>query len=196
VRAQASHERRRADIDIARLTREQARRELARLAAEIGAHDRRYYQEDKPTISDAEYDALRSRNAVIEARFPDLVRPDSPSRRIGAAPAGPFAKVRHRVPVLSLDNAFAEEAVTQFVARIRRLLKLTKEPIVFLAEPKMMVSPSVFATSGADSRGARPAATEAKVKMSLRTSRRSPTSLSASREMMCPRSARCAVRST
>lgn len=115
----------------------QARRELARLAAEIAAHDQRYYQEDKPSISDAEYDAPRSRNAAIEGRFPDLVRPDSPSRRVGASPAGPFAKVRHSVPVLSLDNIFAEEAVTQFVARIRRVLKLTKGRFTFVAEPKI-----------------------------------------------------------
>ncbi len=119
------------------LSRVQARRELARHAAEIVEHDRRYYQEDEPSISDAEYDALRCRNAAIEARFPDLVRPDSPSRRVGAALAGPFAKVQHRVPVLSLDNAFAEEPVTQFVERIRRLLKLTRELIVFVAEPKI-----------------------------------------------------------
>jgi len=127
----------RGGIGVERLTREQARRELAQLAGEIAEHDRRYYQEDEPTISDAKYDALRSRNAAIEARFPDLVRPDSPSRRVGAAPAGSFAKVRHRVPVLSLDNAFAEGAVTQFVARVRRLLKQTKQPIVFIAEPKI-----------------------------------------------------------
>ena len=123
--------------DIESLTPAQARHELARLAAKIAEHDRRYYQEDKPSISDAQYDALRSRNAAIEARFPDLVRPDSPSSRVGAAPAGPFAKVRHRVPVLSLDNAFAEEPVTQFVERVRRLLKLTREPVVFVAEPKI-----------------------------------------------------------
>ena len=119
------------------LTRAQARAELARLASEIAAHDRRYYQQDAPTISDAEYDALRASNAEIEARFPDLVRPDTPSRRVGAAPAGGFAKVRHRVPVLSLDNAFADEDVRQFAERIRRLLRLANEPIVFVAEPKI-----------------------------------------------------------
>lgn len=122
---------------IARLTRAEARRELARLAAEIAAHDRRYYQQDAPVISDAQYDALRARNAAIEARFPDLVRPDSPSRRVGAAPAGPFAKIRHRVPVLSLDNAFDEASVARFIERIERLLKLKSEPLVFLAEPKI-----------------------------------------------------------
>ena len=129
--------RRRPTSDVANLTRERARRELARLAVEIAEHDRRYYQEDSPSISDAEYDALRERNAAIEARFPDLVRPDSPSRRVGPAPAGPFAKVRHRVPVLSLDNAFAAETVTQFVDRLRRLLRLKSEPVALVAEPKI-----------------------------------------------------------
>ena len=110
---------------------------MRRLAAEIAEHDRRYYQEDAPTISDAEYDALRARNAAIERRFPDLARPDSPSRRVGAAPAGAFAKVRHRVPVLSLDNAFAAEDVVKFVERIRRILGLGDEPVAFTAEPKI-----------------------------------------------------------
>src|SRR5215469_17537935 len=93
------------------LSETQAKAELKRLAAEIAAHDKRYYQEDAPVVSDAEYDSLRQRNAAIEARFPDLVRSDSPSRRVGAAPAAKFAKVRHAVPMLSLDNAFAEEDV-------------------------------------------------------------------------------------
>src|SRR5712691_9078089 len=91
------------------LSEAQAKAELKRLAAEIAAHDKRYYQDDAPTVSDAAYDALRRRNEEIEARFPDLVRADSPSRRVGAAPTAKFAKVRHAVPMLSLDNAFAEE---------------------------------------------------------------------------------------
>ena len=116
----------------------QAKVELKRLAAEIAAHDKRYYQEDAPTVSDAEYDALRQRNAAIEARFPDLVRADSPSRRVGAAPAVKFAKVRHAVPMLSLDNAFAEQDVVDFVGRIRRFLRLgDDEEIAFNAEPKI-----------------------------------------------------------
>src|SRR5215467_7132086 len=77
------------------LAEAQAKAELKRLATEIAAHDKRYYQDDAPTVSDAEYDALRQRNAAIEARYPDLVRADSPSRRVGAAPAAKFAKVRH-----------------------------------------------------------------------------------------------------
>src|SRR5712691_3668731 len=120
------------------LSEMQAKAELKRLAAEIAAHDKRYYQDDAPTVSDAEYDALQQRNAGIEARFPDLVRADSPSRRVGAAPAGKFAKVRHAVPMLSLGNAFADEDVVDFVGRIRRFLRLPEdEEIAFSAEPKI-----------------------------------------------------------
>jgi DNA ligase (NAD+) len=119
------------------LTEAQAKVELKRLAGEIAGHDKRYYQQDAPTVTDAEYDALRQRNAAIEARFPELIRADSPSRRVGAAPTGKFRKVRHAVPMLSLDNAFAEQDVVDFVARIRRFLKLDDEQIVFSAEPKI-----------------------------------------------------------
>src|SRR5215470_8523736 len=125
-------------ITVEALTEAQAKSELKRLAEEIGAHDRRYYQEDAPTVSDAAYDALRRRNEQIEGRFPQLVRADSPSRRVGAAPSRGFAKVRHRVPMLSLGNAFGEEDVRDFVERIRRFLKLSAdEPIAFSAEPKI-----------------------------------------------------------
>jgi len=119
------------------LTEAQAKAELKRLAAEIGGHDRRYYQEDAPSISDAAYDALRRRNEEIEARFPGLTRGDSPSQRVGAQPAQKFAKVRHAVPMLSLGNAFAEEDVRDFVDRIRRFLGLKEDSIVFTAEPKI-----------------------------------------------------------
>src|SRR5262245_62238836 len=88
-------------IPVADLTDVQAKAELKRLAAEIGAHDKRYYQEDAPTVSNATYDALRRRNAETEARFPELVREDSPSRRVGAQPAQRFANARHAVPMLS-----------------------------------------------------------------------------------------------
>jgi len=112
--------------------------ELAVLAREIDKHDRLYYQKDAPVISDAEYDALRQRNAAIEARFPHLIRADSPSRRVGAAPAAGFAKVTHRVPMLSLGNAFSEEDITDFISGIRRFLKLKEdEPVEFVAEPKI-----------------------------------------------------------
>src|SRR6476660_6218356 len=125
-------------IDPAKLTEAQAKAELKRLATEIAVHDKRYYQQDAPTVTDAEYDALRQRNAAIEAHFPDLVRADSPSKRVGAAPTGKFKKVRHALPMLSLDNAFAERDVVDFVARIRRFLKLSDdEKLAFSAEPKI-----------------------------------------------------------
>ena len=85
-----------------------------RLALEIERHDKAYYQEDAPKISDAEYDGLRKRFNAIEARFPEFVSGESPSQKIGAAPSGRFRKVRHAVPMLSLDNAFAEEDVRRF----------------------------------------------------------------------------------
>jgi DNA ligase (NAD+) len=124
--------------DVADLTKAQAKVEHKRLALEIERHDRAYYQEDAPKISDAEYDALRQRFNAIEARFAEFVTSESPSQRIGAAPSGKFRKVRHAVPMLSLDNAFAEEDVTDFVGRIRRFLKLDEsERIDFSAEPKI-----------------------------------------------------------
>jgi DNA ligase (NAD+) len=125
-------------IAVDKLTEAQAKAELKRLAAAIGEHDKRYYQEDAPTVSDADYDALRRRNEEIEARFPDLVRSDSPSRRVGAAPAQKFAKVRHAVPMLSLGNAFNDEEVREFVERVRRFLRLPEdEKVAFTAEPKI-----------------------------------------------------------
>ena len=127
-----------AQIAVEALTEAEAKAELKRLAAEIAAHDRRYYQDDAPSVSDAAYDALRRRNDAIEARFPSLVRSDSPSRRIGAQPAARFAKVRHAVPMLSLGNAFADEDVVDFVERIRRFLGLeADETLTFVAEPKI-----------------------------------------------------------
>src|SRR5882724_2071936 len=124
--------------DVAKLTRAQAKVELKRLALELEGHDRRYYQDDAPSITDAAYDALRQRFNAIEARFPELVTGDSPSQKVGAAPSGRFKKVRHAVPMLSLDNAFAEEDVIDFVGRIRRFLKLGDDDrIDFSAEPKI-----------------------------------------------------------
>jgi DNA ligase (NAD+) len=125
-------------IAVDALTQAAAKAELERLAAEIAAHDQRYYQDDAPTVSDADYDALRRRNEAIEACFPALVRPDSPSKRIGSAPAAKFAKLRHAVPMLSLGNAFAPEEVEDFVGRVRRFLRLPdEEPLDFTAEPKI-----------------------------------------------------------
>lgn len=126
------------DIPVAALTPLEAADELERLAAELARHDEAYYREDEPEISDADYDALRRRNEEIEAAFPDLVLENSPSRRVGAAPSEKFGKVRHAVSMLSLGNAFADEDVREFVARIRRFLKLSDdEPVDITAEPKI-----------------------------------------------------------
>ncbi len=120
------------------LSEAEARQELARLAKEIHAHDKRYYQDDAPSVSDAEYDALRIRNEAIEKRFPHLVRADSPSTRVGAAPLEKFAKVKHSVPMLSLANAFTEEDVAEWLERMRRFLGLKEnEEIEIIAEPKI-----------------------------------------------------------
>ncbi|MFL6798207.1 MAG: NAD-dependent DNA ligase LigA [Xanthobacteraceae bacterium] len=126
------------DVPVGDLSEAQARAELKRLAAEIAAHDNRYYQEDAPTVSDADYDALRRRNDEIETRFPNLVRSDSPSRRVGSQPSQKFAKVRHAVPMLSLGNAFTDQDVAEFVERVRRFLRLSaEEKVLFTAEPKI-----------------------------------------------------------
>ena len=120
------------------LSPDEAAEELARLAAEISGHDAAYYAEDAPKVSDADYDALRQRNLAIEQRFPDLVREDSPSKKVGYAVASKFDKIRHRVPMLSLDNAFSDEDVVDFVARVRRFLKLEPDAKLNLtAEPKI-----------------------------------------------------------
>lgn len=112
--------------------------ELEILAGEIAAHDAAYYQDDAPHVSDAVYDALRKRNDDIEARFPDLVRDDSPSKRVGAGVAQGFGKVQHRPPMLSLGNAFSAEDVVEFYDRIRRFLSLgADDPVEIVAEPKI-----------------------------------------------------------
>jgi len=116
----------------------EAEQELARLAREIAHHDTRYHQEDAPEISDADYDALVRRNAAIEARFPDLVRADSPSHRVGAAPASGFRKVRHRERMLSLSNVFSDEEVADFFQRIERFLGDNRPKVIaYVAEPKI-----------------------------------------------------------
>jgi DNA ligase (NAD+) len=120
------------------LTPDQAKRELERLAKEIAYHDRLYYVEARPVISDAAYDELRRRNDAIEDRFPKLIRPDSPRFRIGAPPAAGFAEVRHAIPMLSIDNAFEEEDVVRFFARVRRFLGLAADArIDIVGEPKI-----------------------------------------------------------
>jgi len=120
------------------LTEVEAEAELARLATEIAAHDIAYHQLDAPVISDAEYDALRIRNDAIETRFPALVRVDSPSQRVGAAPAEGFAKVRHEVPMLSLAKAYTDQEVVDFAERGKRFFERDKGlELVFTAEPKI-----------------------------------------------------------
>lgn len=117
----------------------EARRELAMLAMNIAYHDARYHGDDEPEISDADYDALRRRNDAIEARFPNVVREDSPSRKVGhPVKQSKFEKITHARPMLSLDNAFNDDDVMEFVARVRRFLGLSDDAIVELtAEPKI-----------------------------------------------------------
>ena len=123
---------------MAELTPRQATLELKRLAAEIAEHDKRYYQNDAPTISDADYDELRRRNAALEAQFPDLVLANSPSKSVGASPQEKFGKVQHRVPMLSLANAFDDSDVEEFLGRVRRFLNLAENTeIEVTAEPKI-----------------------------------------------------------
>ena len=120
------------------LSRDEADFEMRVLAAQLEKHDKLYHQKDTPEISDADYDALRRRNEALEEAFPDLIRPNSPSKRVGAAPAAGFSKVRHKRPMLSLSNAFSDEDVTDFVARIRRFLSLGEDaPVALVAEPKI-----------------------------------------------------------
>jgi len=116
----------------------EAAERLKWLSAEIARHDKLYHDSDAPEISDAEYDALVRENRELEVRFPQLVRADSPSKRLGAAPTSALAKVTHARPMLSLDNAFSDEEVAEFVARVRRFLALPPdEPVAITAEPKI-----------------------------------------------------------
>jgi len=136
------------------LSEAEADDELERLADELARHDLAYYQHEEPTVSDAEYDELRRRNADIEARFPQLVRDNSPSMRVGAAGASSFAPVEHGVPMLSLDNAFSDEEAVEFDARIRRFLKLEGD-VAYTAEPKIDgLSASLLYENGRFVRGA------------------------------------------
>jgi DNA ligase (NAD+) len=124
--------------DVEDLTAEEAAAEHARLAREIAAHDKAYYQLDAPKISDAAYDRLRQRLEAVEVRFPDLAHADSPTQRVGAAPSGRFGEIVHAVPMLSLGNAFNDDDVADFVGRIRRFLGLGEdEPVAVTAEPKI-----------------------------------------------------------
>lgn len=126
------------DVPVDQLLKPDAKVELEALSAEIHQHDEAYHNQDAPTISDAAYDALRQRNEAIEAQFPDLVLANSPSHKVGAAPAAGFGKVQHSPPMLSLGNAFSEEDVADFYDRIRRFLNLPKdEQVDLIAEPKI-----------------------------------------------------------
>ena len=129
---------------VAELDEKEAAAELKRLAAAIAHHDRLYHQDAMPEIADADYDSLRQRNQAIEKRFPHLVRADSPSRRVGAAPAGGFAKVAHALPMLSLDNAFDDADVRAFFQSVRNYFKrpedlerVAEDRIAVMAEPKI-----------------------------------------------------------
>ncbi len=124
--------------DLEELNEQQAAAELERLARVIAEHDSRYHGDDAPVISDAEYDALRGRNRELEELFPALVRPDSPSRKVGSSVQSKFEKITHEVPMLSLDNAFSDDDVTDFVNRVRRFLKWPDDkPLQLTAEPKI-----------------------------------------------------------
>lgn len=116
----------------------EARGEMAMLAKQIRHHDELYYQKDAPELSDADYDALRVRYRTLHEQFPELAPEDDPEKRIGAPPAAAFSKVTHAVPMLSLNNAFSDEDITDFIDRIRRFLKLEDDAaLVFVAEPKI-----------------------------------------------------------
>ena len=123
-------------IETEDLTPEQAAAELERIAAEMAKSDIAYYQNDAPYLTDAEYDALKRRNRQIEARFPELIRADSPSKRVGAAAKNGFGKIRHRFPMLSLGDVFSLEEVDEFAVGVKRFLNVS-EDIEFMAEPKI-----------------------------------------------------------
>ncbi len=127
-----------ADTAVDKLTVSQARKELAELAVRLAEANAAYYRDDAPTISDAAYDALKRRNAEIEAQFPDLKRADSPTEQVGAAPVEGFQKLRHSRPMLSLGNAFSDEDVTDFDRSVRKYLGLAAdETLAYTAEPKI-----------------------------------------------------------
>lgn len=124
-------------IPVSELDPKAAAEELARLADELAGHDQRYFGKDAPTVSDGEYDALKQRNAAIEARFPELVRENSPSLRVGVQASEQFSPVEHGTPMLSLDNAFSDDDALDFDAKVRRFLGLGEAEIAYTAEPKI-----------------------------------------------------------
>jgi DNA ligase (NAD+) len=128
------------DIPASELSEQEAASELAELAFLLAHHDALYHAEDAPEISDAQYDALRLRNNAIEARFPGLIRSDSPSRKVGAEPAAGFRKIKHRIPMLSLDNAFTGDDIRDWLDGVRNFLRELRDPqarIGIACEPKI-----------------------------------------------------------
>ena len=121
---------------ITELTFDEAKTELEYLATEIAKADSAYYQNDDPYLSDAEYDRLKHRNFDIEARFPELIRQDSPSKKVGAAVKNGFTKITHSFPMLSLGDVFSTDEVAEFVMSVKRYLN-TAENIEFISEPKI-----------------------------------------------------------
>src|SRR5690606_9539954 len=121
------------------ITAEEAAEKIAALSAEIGKHNLLYHGQDAPEISDAEFDALFHELQALEAAFPELIKEDSPTQRVGAAPEGSgFAKVKHQMPMLSLSNVFSDEELADFLTRVRRFLNLPEnETIEIFAEPKI-----------------------------------------------------------
>jgi DNA ligase (NAD+) len=182
---------------VAALDEGEAAAELKRLTAVIAHHDELYYRLDAPEISDAEYDALRERNAAIEARFPHLIRDDSPSLRIGAPPVAAFGKVVHRVPMLSLANVFDDDGVREFLGRIRRFLGLESlKGLDFTTEPKIDgVSLTLRYESGRLVQGP-PAATVMRARTSRPMSALCPTFPTGSNRRASPTHSRFAARST
>ena len=128
------------NVPVNELTEAQASSELSELAEIISRHNQLYYKQDAPEISDAEYDELRRRSDAIELRFSKLILPNSPSHRIGAEPSSAFKKIRHAVPMMSLDNAFTIEDVRDFIGTVRNFIVEIKppiEPIDLIVEPKI-----------------------------------------------------------
>ena len=125
------------EVAVEDLSEAAALHELVRLADGLAAHDIRYFQSDAPMVSDADYDALKRRNQAIEARFPHLIRDNSPSSRVGAGRSETFSPVEHGVPMLSLDNAFSDSDAVEFDARVRRFLRLGETAVTYTTEPKI-----------------------------------------------------------
>ena len=123
--------------DISHLSPAEAETEIRVLSERIRSLNAAYFQDDAPAVSDGEYDALKRRLGALEDRFPDLRQPDSPTGQVGAAPSEGFGKIRHRVPMLSLGNAFNREDVSDFIDRVRRFLNLGEQDILLTSEPKI-----------------------------------------------------------